>query len=159
MASNLKPVVMEGVEIIFRNFSGRITQYNQNGERNFGVILPDDIAEAMARDGWNVKVLNPREEGDEPRSWLPVEVKFKGRPPQVFMITSRGRTGLGEDEVSLLDHADISKVDLIVNPYEWVVNNKGGIKAYLKSLYVTVEEDELALKYAEMDEARRREDG
>ena len=154
MGRNDNNVMMEGVRIVFRNFAGKEGQYNREGDRNFAVLLEDDIAQKMAEDGWNVKWLKPREEGDKEQAYLTVSVNFKGRPPRVVMITSRGRTNLGEDEVSLLDWADISNVDLIVRPYEWVVNGKGGIKAYLQSIYVTIEEDELELKYADMDDAR-----
>ena len=150
-------VLMEGVQIIFRNFAGKEGQYNREGDRNFGVLLPEDVATQMAEDGWNVKFLKPREEdeGDEspPQGWLPVSVNFdKGRPPRVVMITSRGRTNLDGDTVEMLDWADIKNVDLIVRPYEWSVQGKTGIKAYLQSLYVTIEEDELEKKYAEMDQ-------
>lgn len=157
MAVNDGTVTMEGVRIIFRNFAGKEGQYNREGDRNFGVILPDEVAEAMAADGWNVKYLKPRtdsdEEGEEetPQPWLSVSVNFKGRPPRVVMITSRGRTNLGEDSVELLDWADIRNVDLIVRPYEWNVNGRSGVKAYLQSIYVTIEEDELEKKYAAMD--------
>lgn len=150
-------VLMEGVKIIFRNFEGKEGQYNRAGDRNFGVLLDTDVAEAMANDGWNIKFLKPREEdadeGEEPQAWLPVSVNFdKGRPPRVIMITSRGRTNLDEKSVELLDWADIQNVDLIVRPYTWEVNGKTGVKAYLQSLYVTVEEDELERKYAELDQ-------
>lgn len=149
-------VLMEGVKIIFRNFEGKEGQYNRSGDRNFAVLISETVAEAMAADGWNVKWLKPREdveEEQEPQAYLQVTANFdKGRPPRVVMITSRGRTNLDEDTVDMLDWADIQNTDLIVRPYEWSVNGKTGIKAYLQSIYVTVEEDELERKYAEMDQ-------
>lgn len=159
-------VVMEGVRLVFKNFSGRETQYNAEGQRNFGVILPDDLAEQMARDGWNVKTLKPREEDKEelPEGetgevpWLPVKMGYgKGKPPVVVMITDRGRTNLTEDTVDMLDWVDIRlddnedpMVDLIVRPYHYNVRGETGISAYLQSLYITIDEDPLAAKYAEM---------
>lgn len=145
-------VLMEGVRIVFRNFAGKEGPYNREGDRNFAVLLDDDIAQDMARDGWNVKVLKPRDEESQPQPYLPVTVSFKGRPPAIVMVTSRGRTNLGEDECEILDWADIRNIDLIVRPYEWSVNGKGGIKAYLKSIYITINEDELELKYADLDQ-------
>lgn len=149
-------VLMEGVRIVFRNFAGKEGQYNREGDRNFAVLLDDRVAEEMARDGWNVKWLKPREdaeEGETPQAYLQVSVNFKGRPPRIVLITSRGRTNLDEDSIEMLDWADIQNVDLIVRPYEWSVNGKTGIKAYLQSIYVTIEEDALERKYAELDQA------
>lgn len=147
-------VVMEGVRIIFRNFSGKEGQYNREGDRNFGVILPDDVAEAMLADGWNVKYLQPREEEEEETQtpWLAVSVNYeKGRPPLVKTITERGSTTLDEKTVDTLDWVDIVNVDLIVRPYHWEVSGRSGVKAYLQSMYVTIEEDELERKYATQD--------
>ena len=153
MPKNDNSVIMEGVRIIFRNFSGKEGQYNREGDRNFAVLLDDKVAEAMAADNWNVKWLRPRteEEGEAPQAYLPISVNFKGRPPRIVLVTSRGRTNLDENQVEMLDWVDIINVDLIVRPYEWTVNNKSGIKAYLQSIYVTIEEDPLELKYAELD--------
>jgi hypothetical protein len=71
------------------------------------------------------------------------------------MITSAGRTPISEEMVETLDYADISLVDLIARGYEWDVNGKKGIKAYLQSMFVTIQEDPLEQKYgliAEDDE-------
>ncbi len=152
MAYNDDSVVMEGVRIMFRNFAGKEGMYNREGDRNFGVLLDDDVAEAMAKDGWNVKWLKARDEDEEEQAYLSVAVNFKGRPPRIVMITSRGSTPLNEEDVEILDWADISNVDLIVRPYEWAVSGKTGVKAYLKSIFVTINEDALELKYADLDQ-------
>jgi hypothetical protein len=148
-------VLMEGVRLVFRNFTGKEGQYNREGDRNFGVILPNDVAEAMLADGWNVKYLKPREGEDEDEvetPWLPVKVGYgKGRPPKIMLVTDRGRTALDEDTVDTLDWADIVNVDLIVRPYNYDVGGRQGISAYVQSMYVTIEEDALERKYAEMD--------
>lgn len=148
MANNLKPLVLENVKIVFRNFSGNEGPFNKAGDRNFGLLIDADSAEAMERDGWNIKYLKPREEGDEQQAWLKIKVNFNGRPPKVMLVTSKGKTPLGEDMVSLLDWAQIASVDLIISPYDWTVNGKSGITAYLTSIFVTIEEDELDRKYA-----------
>jgi len=148
-------VMMEGVRIIFRNFAGKEGQYNREGDRNFAVLLDEKVATAMAEDNWNVKWLKPRSEDEEeaPQAYLPVSVNFKGRPPRIVLITSRGRTNLDESTVEMLDWADIINVDLIIRPYEWTVNNKSGVKAYLQSIYATIDEDPLEVKYNQLDQA------
>lgn len=147
-----RKVKMEGVKILFRNFAGKEGQYNREGDRNFAVLLDDHVARMMLDDGWNVKFLKAREEGDIPQAYLSVSVSYKGRPPRVNLITSAGRTPLGEDMVEFLDWVEIADVDLIINPYEWAVNGKTGIKAYLHAIYVVVAEDELEEKYRDVPE-------
>lgn len=156
MPQDDRTVLMEGVRIIFRNFAGKEGQYNREGDRNFAVLIDDDTANAMAEDGWNVKWLKPREEDEAeetPQAYLPVSVNFKGRPPRVVLVTSRGRTNLDEEAVDILDWVDITNVDMIVRPYDWSVNGKTGIKAYLQSIYITIQEDALEIKYAELNQA------
>lgn len=147
-------VKMEGVTLVFRNFEGREERFNQAGNRNFGVLLDDDVAKAMEADGWAIKWLKAREEDEdgEEQAWLKVKLSYKGRPPTVAVITSRGRLNLKEDAVETLDWADIKTVDLIVNPYAYEIQatGKSGISAYVKSLFAIIEEDELEAKYAEL---------
>lgn len=141
-------VTIEGATIIFRNFEGKEGPYNRKGDRNFAVILDHETAEVMARDGWNIRTLEAREEGDENTPYLGVTVRFDVRPPRIVMLTSNGRTTLTEDTVEVLDFAEIKNVDLIVRPYVWNVNDKSGIKAYLQTMFITIEEDDLEKKYA-----------
>jgi hypothetical protein len=146
-------VVIEDARIVFRNFAGKEGQFNREGDRNFCVIIPEDIAEMMKDDGWNVKQLKSREEGVPGDYYVQVSVGFKGRPPNLFLISSKGRVQIGQYECDLLDWVDILKADLIIRPYNWSVNGNTGVKAYLKTLAVTMNEDYLELKYADVPEA------
>jgi len=139
---------VDDAQIIFRNFSGKEDKYNREGDRNFSVILDEETAEHMLADGWNVKYLAAREEGDAETPYIQVAVGYKNRPPRIVLIYSSGRTNLDEGSVETLDWVSIRKADLIARAYQWEVNGKGGIKAYLQTMFVTIEEDELERRYA-----------
>lgn len=157
MAVNDKEV-LENCRIVFRNFEGREEQYNRAGDRNFSVVLDDEQAERMKAQGWNVKSKPPREEGDREFHHLKIKVNFRSKkPPTIVMISSKGRTLLDQDMVGMLDLAELALVDMIIRPYEYDVNGKTGRTAYLDSIYVTLAEDELSLKYAE-DEPKDKEE-
>jgi len=152
MARPNEQVIIEGAHLIFRNFTGNEGMYNRAGDRNFSILLDDDVADDLSSKGWNVKRLKDREQDEEgdPKNYIQVSVSYKGRPPNIVMITSRGRTNLDEEACGLLDFVDIANVDVILNPYHWNVSGNSGIKAYVASIYVTVIEDYLALKYADV---------
>ena len=143
-------IMVENARIAFRNFRGEEDQYNRAGNRNFAVLLPEDLARQLVEEGWNVKTLKAREEGDTEQPYIQINVAYKVAPPTIVMITSKNRTFLGEDEVALMDTADIKNVDLIFTPYHWNVSGNTGVKAYLKKMFVTIEEDALDLKYADV---------
>lgn len=148
----IPPIIIEHADIGFRNFSGKEGKFNPPGKKTFVVFLDTDHAEELERQGWNVKYLKPRDEDDEPKAYLSVEAKFTHKPPVVALITSGGRTTLDEQTTMILDFADIKQVDLVINASRWDVNGKQGVKAYLKSIYVTIHEDALELKYRDVPE-------
>ena len=148
---------MDDARIIFRNFSGAPSQYNREGDRNFAVVIPDEgLANRLVEDGWNVKIKDPREEGDLPFMYLPVKVKFNDRGPQVYLKTGDTVNRLDEESVGILDDIDILSVNMDIRPYDWIVqegtpNEKSGRSAYLQSIEVIQEIDRFAAKYAEED--------
>lgn len=153
-------ILIEGAEILYRNFTGVEGEYNPPGSRNFCVVLPPDLEEQLKADGWNVRYEKVREDGSGGRPYLPVQIGYKIRPPRVQMIsyksTPRGRikmrTEVPEKLLGLLDWVDIANADVSVNPSRWNKNGRTGIKAYLKALYLTVADDYLEQKYADVEE-------
>lgn len=156
-------VDIEDARIFYKNFAGREGTYNEAGDRNFGCALPAEIALPMKEDGWNVKEMKQRDGDDGPAQyWVPVAVSFKFRPPRIVVITrrfnfelqdfERVRTTLPEDLVEMIDYADIESLDLTLNPYPYNVNGRSGIKAYLRSMYVTIAMDRFEEKYAAVKE-------
>lgn len=143
-------VEFENARIMFKNFRGLPTRFDPNGgKRAFCVVIPDEeTAQNMIDDGWNVRVLAPREDGDNPLYYMQVNVKYGFAPPHVYVFANGVRSELTEDGVGELDTADIQNVDLVIRPYNWEINGRTGVTAYLKTAYVTLDVDRFASKYA-----------
>lgn len=145
-------LAVENARIIFRNFSGRESQFNRAGNRNFCVVIDDkDLAADLAEDGWNVKMTNPNNEEYDSEFYIQCAVNFDNIPPSIWLVTNKNKTKLKEEDMDNLDYADFKNVDLIIRPYNWEVNGKTGVKAYVKTMYITIEEDQFADKYLEED--------
>ena len=150
--NNVPNVSIEDAKIRFRNFTGEPTKFNKaGGKRTFSVVLEEETAKRLMEDGWNVKTWEP-EGSDEPMYHLQVEASYNLYPPKIYMISGNKKTLLTEDTIAALQYAEFSKVDLIIRPYCWEVQGKSGVKAYVKSMYVTIVEDEFEKKYRDLDD-------
>ena len=144
-------ITIENARLIFRDFSGERNRLSN--DRTFGVVLDPEDAERLSADGWNVRRLDPREEGDEPLFFLPVKVIFGKVPPTIVLLSGRAKKRtLNEATVSILDYVQIEKADLVIRPYNYDFAGHSGTKAYLNTLYVTKSEDSLEEKYADIPE-------
>lgn len=141
---------IDDARIVYRNFKGEGSKFNRDGDRNFSVVINDEeTAEAIAKEGWNVKIKAPREEEDTPFITLPVKVKFSDRGPIVYLKSGDKMVKLDEESIGCLDDIDILSVDMDIRPYDWEVNGKTGRTAYLQSICVTQEIDRFAARYSQ----------
>lgn len=129
---------IDDATIIFKNFAGVKTKFNNEGNRNFAVVIDDEqLVNDLIELGWNVKIKPPRDVDDDPFMYLPVKVKFNDRGPNVYLKSGRNQVRLTEDEVDCLDDIDILSVDLDIRPFDWDVNGATGRTAYLQAIRVT----------------------
>ena len=141
-------ITIEGARIIFRDFSGEKNRYNN--DKTFTLALEEELADRLYSDGWPVRWLEPRNDDDERTPILTVKLMFGKYPPQVVMISGGKKKILTESEVHILDWANFEHVDVKITPYNYDFNGKKGVKAYLKSLWVTIAEDEFERKYQDL---------
>ena len=141
---------INNARIVYKNFSGKPSAFNREGDRNFSLVIPNiEIADALKDKGWNIKIKSPREEGDEPFITMPVKIKFNDRGPRVYLETGNNLVRLDEESICCLDNVDIVKVDMDIGPYDWEINGKTGRTAYLQAIKVTQEVDRFCQQYAE----------
>jgi hypothetical protein len=142
-------VTFRDIRLMWKNFEGAEKQYNVKGKRNFAIPLEEDVAIELYNLGWNVKE-KIQDDGTH-LFHLSVTVKMDGRnPPKIFLITKskNRRVRLDEDTALLVDIAEFDRVDVTIRPYNWDVNGKQGVSAYLKIFMGAIHEDELELEYA-----------
>jgi hypothetical protein len=150
-------LTFENRKIMYRNFAGKETQYKPEGVREFCLKLTEEEANLMAEDGWNVKHRKLQDPDDEPQSYLPITVSSKFKPSRIVLITTRndgslGRTTLTEDLYMFVDWVNVEYIDLTIRPYTWEMRGNSGVKAYLQTIYVRVQDDKLDMKYRDVPE-------
>lgn len=144
---NGRNLEIKGARITFKNFSGIKTQFNREGQRKFAVIIDDPAAaEQLIADGWNLKLRKSHDEDAVPVYSLEVKVNFvdpsEGRPgPKIVRIIDEKEFPVDSSTISQIDSDDIISCSMSIRPYEYDVNGKRGISAYLRTLYVFIESD------------------
>ena len=161
MAENKLPnIEVEGVKLIFRNFSGIADEFNREGDRNFSFIIEDENqAKELLEDGWNVKTRKDKETDEILYYYLKVKVNLDSNwPPRIKMIIGEKAVTIDDKNINLLDGADIQYADMVISPYQnpnrkWQnAIGKDGITAYANELYVVCNSSRIGEKYQDYDE-------
>lgn len=127
---------VDNAKIRFKNFEGRGSKFNHEGDRNFVWIIEDqELADMVAAEGYSVR---QKETLDGDQYWqLKVAVKFNQFGPDIWIENHRGqRVKMEPETVKELDDIYFGRFDMDIRPYDWEVQGDKGRSAYLKSCLV-----------------------
>lgn len=127
---------VDNAKIRFKNFEGRGSKFNHEGDRNFVWIIEDqELADMVAAEGYSVR---QKETLDGDLYWqLKVAVKFNQFGPDIWIENHRGqRVKMEPATVKELDDIYFGRFDMDIRPYDWEVQGDKGRSAYLKSCLV-----------------------
>lgn len=150
-------LVIEDAVIRFHNYAGLQTDFNQAGNRNFDVILPNnEMAIAMGEKGWNVKIRKPKDPEEDPYYTLNVKINMNSRYKPTFEQIVDGGDPIMYDEITLgtfdpkepkfrregkddphkiPDEMKMHDIFMVINGSAWESQFGSGIKAYLDQFY------------------------
>ena len=155
---NNKLVSIENTRFIFEtNFSGDPRRDKFGSDKRYAnIIVPEELAEELIDEGFNIKMTKPRE-GDEeefvPTYYVAIKLAYRNRngepkqwPPKVLLVVEDSVTELDEESVDCIDYAWIDRVNVVLNKYE----SERGKSLYIKTLEVfqRVEDDPILARHA-----------
>lgn len=148
-------IQIEGARIGKRNFSGYEEELNAEGNRYFLLYLDVELAKKMEEDGWNVKYSS--HDVDKEKPYIKVFVRFGKYPPKIILISDGVQTLLDETNIGVLDKTLMQNVDIAIRPFVWEIGGKSGVKAYVKTMYVTAAPGDFSDKYNDIPMANQQE--
>jgi len=137
------------IDVLYMNLAGAPDKFNPNGQDgNFWVVLTEEKANELAEKGFNVREFENRDGDTELR--LQVFAKFEFYPPNIFMVNSNDKkTKINEEDLSLIDSAELDEINLIISPYHWEFGGKKGVKAYIRTAYFKIVEDVFSRRFSD----------
>lgn len=138
----------------FSHFDGRADTFNDAGDHNFTLVIDPNEAKKLMDEGWNIRTLEGREEGDPPEYLLKVKISYRFEPPKIYLIKRNRKFRADEADLRDISRATCEKLDVIIQPSPWVHGRESGISAYVKEMYATVSESRFAENYADYEEVR-----
>lgn len=148
-------ISIEGTRFIFgTNFEGNPDKDTyKSSARKGNIILNDEQAKELIKQGFNVKVTKPKPDSlddFEPTYYVSINVKYGENPnlwPKVYLVSAdEDPMLLGPDSIGTIDDIWVDNVDVICGQYEY---SPGKSTLYVRVMYVTqhIEEDLFASKY------------
>lgn len=149
MNEQFSKIFLKDHQILYPNFSGRKTDFNPEGNRNFLVVLTPEEAQQISAMGIHVK--DKEFDGDHQYT-IKVGVSFNFDPPRAAFLTvdmqgNQKLTNLTEETIGAIDTAEIISCDILIRPYPRRNKVNPGISIALAGIVVKIQPDPLAELY------------
>lgn len=149
------------------NFAGELDRFN-NTDRQFTILIPNELADQLRSLGWNVKTKIPTQEELKtdpeagPISSLKVKLNFKfsdshpgdveyERGPDIFLKQGENVEKLNSKTVALLDRARIEEMGMELRAWEYDPDEQpGNYSARLVQMIAIIRPNVLEEKYGRL---------
>lgn len=149
--TNNGKILIDNATIKWPNFSGAKKMYNDEGDRNFILVIDDpEVAEALREAGCNIKIKTSNIPGEAPEMQLKVNVSYRFSAPTAYLKVGRKLKDLTEESIGTLDFVEMERVDIDIHlGREWTAGGITARTAYLDKILVVQEVDRFLERYAE----------
>lgn len=135
------------------NFAGEMDRFKDD-RRKFTVLIPNDVADGLRQQGWNVKTLIPTpeqvSEGMTELSHLKVMID-DGSQVYIKMGPEGQPEQLTVAMFGVIDRSRITEMDMEIRAWEYDAEERPGqYSARLVAIYCTIEHNALMAKYGRM---------
>lgn len=158
MPERVNNVTIENTKFKYRtNFAGRQYAFKRGekpqciaedgGKRTANIAIFDPVlASDLAEEGWSVQW----DQNDN--AYIQVEAGYKYQPPKIGIRVSGKKkvTWLEEDDIADIDFDEVESVDVCLRGRWWfddLRQNRWRLKAWIKTMVVTIEADDIQYKY------------
>lgn len=165
-----KKIYIPEAELQWRpNFAGdpALNYDGKSHDKNFTIVLKENAGykygkkdlkiKDLEKDHINVRHTHPKDPDEEPVAYLTVKVNYNGnKPPTVIQATERNQILLDDSSFALLQGADISAIhDMYITFSGWEMRDGKSYEdskkaAYLEAMFVKIEDNPFADKYAKV---------
>ena len=132
-------VVVKNACIMFTNFAGEKDRFNM-GKPQFNLVLTEEAARELQADGWNIRIMPAREEGESPTYMTNINVAFSDdgrRNPTIKLYSSldgkRVCRRLSAETIGILDDIRLERINLRIGSFNYD-GDKYTMKGYLREL-------------------------
>ena len=134
---------VDDAHIVYADFSGARYPFSDGKRRFFISIDDDDAITALTNAGYNIN----HKEDRTPSDTLKVNFSFKGRGPNIYLVTNGVYTKITEDNVADLDNLRFTHADMDLHGWDYEFAGKSGRTVYLNNLRLYQDVDRFAEEY------------